>query len=488
MSPDITAAASPRSSSQTIEAAEDSPLSSSSPVGEGQGRPGPAGSCVAEAGQPEPIAPCLAEADQPGPLKPPVGKALSRSAWQWPWGYQECATLVAAIVAGGFVAQWLMGPLPGSLLAWPVNAALFSALIALALLARPLKARRIFRFLTCVPLSVTLMGALGVFAIVMGLIPQLAPEAALPAPDPVARLGLLQVTSSWPFAILYLLTLAALGCTLAAGFAPRRRVFALNHLGLWLILLAAGLGAADRQREIVRVPEGGVEWRSTKGGEVKELDLAIRLDDFIMEEYPARLVLVDPSTGQGWPSATSPALFQIDLGNPSGRLDDYQIEVIEYLSKASPMGDGSFIPAAMNGPVQAAKIKVANPGSGESFEGWVSGGNGFVPPRPLRLGKGGSDAPHGLVVSMARPEPRLFLSKVKIFTKQGQEIEADVRVNHPLKAGDWLIYQRDYDTSAGPMSAWSGFELIRDRWLPLAYAGFILWAAGCLGMIIKGRG
>ncbi|MDR2301418.1 MAG: cytochrome c biogenesis protein ResB [Deltaproteobacteria bacterium] len=383
--------------------------------------------------------------------------------------------------------------MPGDLLAWPRNLIALGALMALSLLARPLRASKFFRFLTSVPFSVILICAMALFALVMGLVPQLAPKANLgsvlgPGQDsPVARLGFLQVTSSWPFAVLYLMTLVGLGATVAIGFGFRRRVFLLNHLGLWLILLAAGLGASDRQRELMRVPEGGVEWRASREGEFAELDLAIRLDDFVMEEYPARLALVNPATGKPWPSESAPALFQIEPKSPRGRLGGFDIEVLQFLARAVPVGEEGFAGAVVNGAVQAALVKATDRETGQSFEGWLTAGNGFVGPSSLRLGEGGADRPHGLVLAMTQPEPKLFLSKVKVFTKDGHEAQANVSVNHPLRAGDWLIYQRDYDTSAGPLSRWSGFELIKDRWLWLAYAGFALWSMGCLGLTMGGR-
>jgi hypothetical protein len=377
--------------------------------------------------------------------------------------------------------------MPTDLLAGPVNVIALAIILLITLLARLGRSLKAVRFLTSIPFSVTLIIALTLMALVMGFIPQLAPGVDISQGPFIRRLGFLQVTSSWPFVFLYLLTLIGLGATVAVGFAFRRQVFLLNHIGLWLILLAAGLGAADRQRELMTVPEGAVEWRASKNGQIKELDLAIRLDDFIMEEYPARLILVDPATGKPWPSETSPALFQIDPENLKGHLRGYDIEVVQFLPRAVPLGDGSFVKAVVNGAVQAALVKVTNIESGKLFEGWLTSGNGFIRQSSLLLGERGPDQTHGLVLAMTRPEPKLFLSKVKVFTKEGQEVQADITVNHPLRAGDWLIYQRDYDTEAGPLSTWSGFELIKDRWLYLAYVGFILWSLGCLIMIIKGR-
>jgi hypothetical protein len=401
-----------------------------------------------------------------------------------------------AVVCGGFAAQWWLGAPPIKLLAWPVNLVLAAVLAVLCLSSRFFRARKAVRFFSSVPFSVILIGAIALFSLAMGLIPQYSPQATEIPPDLashffprlMSRLGFYKVTSSWPFDCLYFIILVALGTTIVVKFSFKRKIFALNHLGLWLILLAAGLGAADREREIMRVPEGGVEWRSSQGDEIKELDLAIRLDDFIMEQYPARLTLFDPVMGEILPSEEKPDFYQIDTRSPIGRLGKYQIEVLNFLPLATPAGEGIFTRAIINGAVQAAQVKATDLDSGEVYSGWLSAGNDFIPTVPLMLGPGGTvEGAHSPVLLMVNPEPKSFLSKVKVFTAQGQEIESEVSVNHPLRAGQWLIYQYDYDSASGPASAWSGFELVKDRWLYLAYAGFIILAVGCVGLVIRGR-
>jgi hypothetical protein len=330
------------------------------------------------------------------------------------------------------------------------------------------------------------MGALAFYALIMGFIPQLGPSSGLNSDHLLDRLGWRQITSSWPFTFIFLLTTVALGATVFRSFSRKRLVFCCNHLGLWLLFLAAGLGAADRQRAVMNVPEGGLEWRAREGEAIKEMDLAIRLDDFHMEEYPAQLALVDSLSGRTWPPGAAPALLPIDPDQPAGQLKDYVIKVESFLAKAVPIGDDRFVRAIMDGASQAAHVQVHNLATHESFSGWVTPGNGYLPPYPLPLGQFAPGREPGWVLTMTRPEPKLFQSKVKVYTKEGVEVESTVRVNHPLRAGDWLIYQRDYDTLAGPASSWSGFELVKDPWLPMAYAGFLLWTAGCCGLIIKG--
>jgi hypothetical protein len=403
--------------------------------------------------------------------------------WRGPWGYGESFGLAVSCLAGGLISEYLSGPPPYYLLAWPFNLFLACLLVAFCVLAYAFRRSKIIAFLGSGPLAVSIMVTLGFLAIVMGLIPQAEiPYVSPPVKTLGIALGLDHLTSSWPLGILYFLLLISLGVTIAVRLKARKLIFLANHLGLWLLLLAAGLGAVDRAREVMVVAEGGLEWRVQKSdGQILEMPLAIRLDSFDMEEYPAKLAVIDHKSGQ--PLADSDGqmgFWQIDPLEPHGQLLDYDIDVLEFLPGAVPAGADIFVKAIARATVQAVKLSVKNRLTGATFSGWLSTGESFLPPRPLSL-------EDNRLLAMTRPEPRRFISKVKVYTQEGLEIESAIEVNKPLKAGSWLIYQRNYDTQAGRSSAWSGFELVRDTWLPMAQAGMILWAAGALGLIIKGR-
>jgi hypothetical protein len=104
----------------------------------------------------------------------------------------------------------------------------------------------------------------------------------------------------------------------------------------------------------------------------------------------------------------------------------------------------------------------------------------MTPPSFLQLG------PDRLLV-MSVPEPRRFVSRVKVFTEDGHEAEGDVEVNSPVTAGDWRVYQYGYETGLGPLSPWSRFLLVSDGWRDLARAGFIMWLLGSIGLVLSGR-
>ena len=73
---------------------------------------------------------------------------------------------------------------------------------------------------------------------------------------------------------------------------------------------------------------------------------------------------------------------------------------------------------------------------------------------------------------------------MNILTKSGKNIHTTIDVNKPAEVDGWKIYQYGYDTAAGVNSEISIFELVRDPWLPLVYAGIAMMLAGALCLFI----
>ncbi len=293
------------------------------------------------------------------------------------------SVVAVGILAGvGFLLQLALGPFDGSALAAPVNLFAGAAMILVCAAMAMFSDTRFVRWFTGAPMAVCLISALCILALIMGLTPQGAVPVGGVA-EVSARLGFNAMTSSWPFVLVYFALLMSLGGLLARRLARLRwrdRGFYLNHLGLWLVLFAAGLGHADIERYIVKVDEGATATVGTdpSTGHPRMLPVSVTLHDFIMEEYP-----------------------------------------------------------------------------------------------PARPG--------------ARPEPRRFASEVEITAREGTSVRGLTEVNHPLEAGDMLVYQYGYDREAGPASAYSIVEIVRDPWLTAVYIGFGMIALGALLMIYKGR-
>ena len=239
--------------------------------------------------------------------KPDITKPKSRfTATMW---------TVAAIVAAGVALQLAGGGFNIGVLARPVNLWAGGAIVLGCVAAGFNPDSRAVRWLTGVPLAVCLIGALCVLALIMGLTPQGAAPVGGMA-EVSARLGFNEMTSSWPFVLIYLMLTVALGTLVARRLAAFRLGdwgFYLNHIGLWLVLFAAGFGYADIERYMVRVEEGATVQMgyNPETGHPTGLPVAVTLHDFEMELYP-------PET-PGGPSLPRRFASTLTVATPDGR-------------------------------------------------------------------------------------------------------------------------------------------------------------------------
>lgn len=209
-------------------------------------------------------------------------------------GYKGSFSLVGAVLLAGWLLQVTLGTVPVALLRFPVNAFVLGLMVLICLVLSMLPARRTFAWLSGSQLSIACLSGMTLLAIILGLVPQLPTgyEGFENAGSRATR-GFYSLLRSWPFVLLYLVLTVNLTAVLVRRFKAFRwasYAFYLNHLGLWLMLVAAGFGAADKQRYVMPVMEGTTEWRVyDTHDKLLELPLAIKLMDFRMETYPPRL-------------------------------------------------------------------------------------------------------------------------------------------------------------------------------------------------------
>ena len=411
----------------------------------------------------------------------------TRRMWQHPWQYRESLAVVLGILAVGFALQLRLGNFNFFLLQFPVNAAALALLVILCAMGGLFHGSKLARWLGGVPLCVCIIGALLSLTLAMGLTPQVT-RVDPHAHNILADLGFTTMTSCWAFVLLYALALLSLGTAIARRLrhrSMRDAAFYCNHIGLWLLMAAAGLGAADMRRFVMHVLEGEVEWRVYSGaGDVLELPIAIRLRDFVMEEYPPNLVLIDRLNGKALPEG-KPDHISLNAVEPRGKLVEWNIAVDAYIHQAVRAEDGGFRESGMPASSPAAKVlatRTLPDGSVEAKSGWVSGG-GSIPGFFSALNL---DETHTVVMTV--PEPKHFSSDITVLTRDGREESAILEVNSPLRIGNWMIYQYSYDSNAGKMSAYSSMELVYDPWLPPVYLGCILLMAGSVLFIWQGKG
>lgn len=405
--------------------------------------------------------------------------------WQMPWGYPESVAITAGIVFVGFMLQITIGGFNFFLLAAPVNLIVGAIILGLCLLTLALKKSEFIRWFIGVPLSVCLIMALLLLTIIMGLTPQIISETdgSVIERNIFAILGFNSITSSWAFVLIYFTLLLSLGSLIVrrvSKFNIKDYGFYLNHIGLWIVLFASGLGYADMERYVMHVIEGEVEWRVYDDQEnVKELPIAIQLNDFDMEEYPPKLTMIDRKSGEPQPKA-EPDFYQIDTKATMGQLNGWELQMDEYIHQAVRNSDSTYREVPMPGATPATRITMRNISTGEVRKGWICGGNQAQLYMTLELSE-------QYAVVMTVPEPKRFVSDIEAYTSDGTMKKALLEVNHPLRIGSWTIYQHGYDNAAGRLSSYSSMELVYDPWLIPVYAGFFMIAVGSVAMVWRGR-
>jgi len=405
-----------------------------------------------------------------------------RHIWQFPWRYTESIFIVLGMIIVGFALQLVLGKFDFILLGNPVNLVAGSITILFLILFAFARNTHFYQWFSGVPFAVSLIGGLLALGIIMGLVPQMQ-KLDPHTHDIWTRLGFRQITSSWAFVLVYILTVLSLGSLIVRRllkFNMKDYAFYFNHIGLWVLLVATGLGAADLKRYVMYVYEGETEWRVyNDNGDVLELPIAIQLNDFIMEEYPPKLTIIDRQTGEPQP-LEKPEYYQIDENNPEGKLGRWTVQIEQYIHQAVRNSDSTYTEVPMPGSTPAALVSVEDTQTREIKKGWVCGGN----PSQLYMVLALTDE-YSLV--MTQPEPKRFISDIQIYTDDEKTAQAILEVNKPLKLGSWMIYQYGYDNVAGKASPYSSFELVYDPWLPGAYIGIILFALGSVCLMWSGN-
>ena len=187
------------------------------------------------------------------------------------------------LIAAGLLLQLSIGPVVWEAYAWPANAlvlAAFLAMIGVMFLLR--KKIRVFQFIGTYQAAIPTLVYAVVLTMIMGLTRQTADGTWLN-----------DMLTFWPFVLTYIYMAVILGMVilrrisrLRSHHGMRDAAFVLNHLGLFLAMTTATLGNADMQRLKMVTMVGGPEWRAlTQEGMIRELPMSVELKRFIMETY-----------------------------------------------------------------------------------------------------------------------------------------------------------------------------------------------------------
>lgn len=396
---------------------------------------------------------------------------------------KEGFAIGVGLMVTGLVLQLSIGPVEWNLLSWPANFVVLAAFVAGAILLYALRSKAYaLRFLATMHCAVPALVLTSALTIVMGLTRQVADGQ--PAAD---WLGITRMLSFWPFVLLYVyvaVILSQVTLMQLLHFKWPRMPSLVSHLGLLISLLTATLGSADMQRLTMTVNKEAPEWRAVDSstGAMKELNVAIQLKDFTIDEYPPKLMFYDEVSGVLLPEG-NPDVLLIDDDFNGGNLQGWQVEVNQVIDEAQPVmtADSTYYTEwHQSGAVTALHVTASLPDGSRSVSGWITSGSYMFPYQLLNVTQ------HQSIV-MAEREPQRYLSKVEILTENGKQVETEILVNKPYSIGGWKIYQLSYDSTRGKWSDISVLELVRDPWLPYVYVGIYLMIAGAVLLLFTAQ-
>jgi len=401
----------------------------------------------------------------------------TKGIWQNNWSYKEGFIIVLGLFLAGLGIEWINGLSPLPKLIYPRNLIVGICycliLIVCFLLFKKSKA---IRFLKSIPAAITAISFLGLNALIMGLFMQ-NPHAD----DWQARIAFSNVTSSWYYLFSSLYLLSALGMLVIdkiAHFKIKDLGILISHIGLWLVIFAASMGSFDVTRLEMSLSEGEISYIATdrSTGVEYAMPFAFRLTDFILEEYPPKLGIVDNASGtllheQG-------RNIRVLEGDSAFRIMDWDVQILNYLETAGKVGKQYYFIRDIGAPpaVQVQAIFQQK----DTIIGWISCGSFNSQFEGLKL-----DSIHSMI--MLFPEPKNYKSEIDLLLPSGDQSHFYLEVNKPYHWDEWEIYQLSYDDEFGKWSNSSVIELVRDPWLPVVYTGIFLMLAGAIYLFWFGR-
>jgi hypothetical protein len=401
---------------------------------------------------------------------------LKRKFWQFPWKYKESILISAGFFVTGFIIEFATGGKGISMPAWPVNFFILLLFITYVIVFNILIKHPIKKWLSSTPAAISSISVFAFLILLMGFIPQ-GKESTSAF---ITRTGLSHIVQSWPYLLCSFNLLFILSFTIVRRIQPfsvKNVAFTLNHLGLWIVIVAASLGSADSVKLNMMLTEEKITLVAYDEYEQNyDLNFGLKLLKFNIDEYPPDLGFMDTRNGELLYSKEN--LIEAKAGN-KGVIGNWTIEVKEFIENAFKDSVG-YLKTDLDGGAPAALINAHDKMSNETRSGWVTSGNPFVYPKFLNL-------TDNVAVAMTIRKPKKFTSEVRAYSTMKESEDFTVEVNKPVKYKGWTIYQSGYDEPMGKWSTRSVLQLVRDPWLPAVYTGIFMILAGALYLLWIGR-
>lgn len=392
--------------------------------------------------------------------------------WTSPWKYAESVLITFLVLIAGIVLSILTKGRSVETLQAPYNIYVAFVFIGALLFTHTnYRKKPGVVWLSSIPAALTSTILFAIMVFMLGFLPQDVYYNSV-----FVRLsGLSHLKTSWLFLLSQAFFLTSLGMVILRRCLPLSLTnigFFLNHFGLFLVLLAATLGAGDvKKLEINLLKEGNESNIGVSGeGDMFKLPFSLRLIRFTIDEYNPRLAIINPHSGlYNTPKGMSLPMIENALKTD---IMNWHIQIQTYLPNAL-VNDSMLQTSDESGSYPAANVIAISKNHKDTAKGWISSGSYLQNPIYLPLDTNN-------VLTLTIPEAKKYTSVIEVRTDTLHIDTITLEVNKPCTVKGWKIYQVNYDQSKGKWSSLSVLEAISDPWLKLVYAGIFMVMAGVI--------
>ncbi len=385
----------------------------------------------------------------------------------------RAAILVPAFLfAIGLALQLFLGYFPIEILKSPINIIVLGELFLMTILMHIfLKKTKLVKFLSSGHAAISAISLFVLLVIVMVMVPQDPQETNF-----FSVIGLTNITGNWIYILSSFYIIMSVGLVTIKRLFPiniRNIFFFINHFGLWLVIVTASLGSADKIKLDITVPEGEIIWYGYDYNDVYiEPDFAIRLNKFNIEFYQPKLAIVNDN-GEMFDAKEFQPIELIE-GETLTYLD-FNIKVLKIYEDAIAKQDTAFLVAGMPEKTYVAQLFV----NGDTV--FVQNSTNFHPPVLANIDD-------DVNLAILNPDPKYFGSSIQLYTKDGVDGDEHlIEVNNPLRIDSWTIYQTSYFKTPEFEGYISVFSAVYDPWLKIVYVGLIMMLIGAIYLIFSRR-
>lgn len=393
--------------------------------------------------------------------------------WDAPWKYSESFVIIFTMIVLGFALEFFSEQKMASP-QFPSNIYILSGFIGFIILLyfilKQTSNTLLFNWLKSPFLAISSISGILFLVILMGSFTQDLPSSN----HLVNSLGLNNIAFSYPFVISLLFFLSNLIFIIIHRlnkFSVRNFLFAINHVGIFILAIALMFSVGDIQKHTVRVDKDN--YLHNLEGEA--LPFALRLQDFSIDFFTPKMAIVDNRTDEV--INTNQVLISVDTDSIL-EFAGYQISVKQYIPKSVKQGDKYYFVNDV-GFAPSALVEIIDKDKNISEE-WISCGS-FVYPSEF------AEVDSNYTLVMLDPESKKFQSKIGVYYPDNTRESILLEVNRPITIGDWDIYQTDYDKEMGTWSDYSIIEMVRDPWLPVVYLGIFMLIIGAFLLMFIGK-